>query len=296
MRQAAAPLEREPMSTPAPESESASVSGSAPESASASESAPDPFPSDPRTADGGLWLAASRVARAGGHILETLGHLRLDARDRSAASLARLRAERLQRMADRLCRVHGFDVRSSGKLPQGPVVLVANHQSYIDAPVLAALTPCAPIAKNELGGWPFLGGAARALGVLFVDRADAWSGARALRAALRSLARGVSVLGFPEGTTTSGSGELLAFRRGLFGVARIAGVPVVPAAIVYQSREAPWVGDQWFVPHYLRTARRTRTGITIALGAPIDPTSCHCAEDLAHLARSRIFQLVRGHS
>jgi len=237
-------------------------------------------------------LAASRVARAGGYILEAVGQLRFEARDFSTAELHRARAERLQRVADRICRVHGFDVTVRGKLPQVPSVLVANHVSYVDAPIVAALAPCVPIAKDELAGWPFVGAGARSLGVVFVRRGDAWSGARALRAAMRALASGVSVLGFPEGTTTRGD-DPLPFRRGLFGVARLAGAPIVPVAIAYASPDVAWIGEDWFLPHYLRTAMRARTAATITLGAPLAPDAYGCAEDLAHAARSRIAQLLR---
>src|SRR5207245_1003035 len=149
-----------------------------------------------------------------------------------------------------VCRLHGFRFEVEGTLPSGPAVMVANHISYVDAPVLMSLQPCRPIAKAEIGHWPLIGDGARSLGVVFVRRGDPHSGAVALRQGLRALAAGVSVLGFPEGTTTTGN-RLLPFRRGLFGLARLAGVPIVPIGIAYASPEVAWVGDDWFVTHYL---------------------------------------------
>jgi 1-acyl-sn-glycerol-3-phosphate acyltransferase len=100
------------------------------------------------------------------------------------------------------------------------------------------------------------------------------------------------VLGFPEGTTSDGS-CLLPFRRGLFGVARLAGVPVIPIALAYDDPDAPWVGDRWLIPHYLATAARSATRVAVAIGAPLWPTG-ESAETLAHVARTRIQRMLRG--
>ena len=206
------------------------------------------------------------------------------------ASSPSARALGLYNASVALCRSHGFDVRCRGHLPGGPVVIVANHLSWVDPLALASLTPSMPIAKGEIADWPLVGDATRSLGVAFVRRGDAHSGARALKMALRALRRGVSVIGFPEGTT---SRELLPFKRGMFGLAQLAGVPIVPAAITYADPRIAWIGDDWFVPHYFRTVSRERTPVHIQLGRPIAPTLALRPEELAQLARSRIADLTR---
>jgi 1-acyl-sn-glycerol-3-phosphate acyltransferase len=237
-------------------------------------------------------LIPGRLARMGGHVLESVGRFRMQTRGLEPAARYRLRAERLRQVSADVCRVHGFDMRVRGTLPAGPVVLVANHLSYIDALVLTGLTPCTPIAKGEVRGWPVVGAGADALGVVFVKRGDAYSGARALREGLRLLRAGVSVLGFPEGTTSDGA-DVLPFRRGLFGIARIANVPVVPMCLRYPSQELCWVGDQWFVPHYLRTAMRSRSLAEIYIGEPVDPHSVGSVDELTQRVRSQIRSLIR---
>lgn len=189
-----------------------------------------------------------------------------------------------------LCRSHGFDVRCRGHLPGGPVVIVANHLSWVDVPVLGTLTPSMMIAKGEIADWPFIGEMSHKFGVGFVRRGDAHSGARALKQSLRALRRGVSVVGFPEGTT---SRELLPFKRGMFGLAQLAGVPIVPAAISYTDPKLAWIGDDWFVPHYFRTVSRERTPVHIQLGRPIAPSLALRPEELAQIARARIAELSR---
>src|SRR4051794_8151605 len=92
-------------------------------------------------------LAASRIARLGGHALEAIGKSRVELRGIEGGALRRARADRLQQMCVDVCRVHGFRLRVSGRVPTSPVVLVSNHLSYVDAPVLGSLMPCVPIAK-----------------------------------------------------------------------------------------------------------------------------------------------------
>jgi lyso-ornithine lipid O-acyltransferase len=236
-------------------------------------------------------LAVTRLARTGGHVFESIGRFRLDAAGEDRSRALELRGERLQRVAHELCRVHGFDIRLEGVLPSRPAILIANHVSYVDAPVLASLAPCTVVAKGEIRRWPILGAGAAALGVLFVERGDAHSGALALRQSLRALAAGVSVLGFPEGTTTEGD-DVLPFRRGLFGLARIAGVPVVPIAIHYSSPSMRWFGDTWFLPHYLRTAMQPSSLVHVRVGRAIQPATFDSAEDLAHRARSAVRSML----
>jgi 1-acyl-sn-glycerol-3-phosphate acyltransferase len=234
-----------------------------------------------------LARAASRVMSVGGHALETIGRARWNFRrdDRRA------RAALLHETCVRVCELHGFSVEVEGAPPSGPCLLVANHLSYIDPLILGSLSPCVPVAKAEIAGWPIVGAGAQALGVLFVKRGDAWSGARALRSSLRSLQAGVPVLGFPEGTTSHG-GDVLPFYRGLFGIAARARVPVVPLALRYDDPQAAWVGDTWFLPHYLRTAMRPQTRAFVRVGEPMDPSGA--ADTLADAARTRVTALLRG--
>jgi 1-acyl-sn-glycerol-3-phosphate acyltransferase len=123
----------------------------------------------------------------------------------------------------------------------------------MDPLVVSAAAPCVSIAKGETADWPLIGRGLRALGVLFVRRGDAHSGAVTLRRALRALRRGAAVLNFPEGTTSDGR-HVGDFRRGIFGLATLAGVPVVPTRIVYSNESAHWYGGQSFLPHYWKLA------------------------------------------
>lgn len=183
------------------------------------------------------------------------------------AEAMRRQADAFQDVTARLVERHGVWVRTSGAVPAEPCIVVANHLGYLDPLLLPSLVRCQPIAKVEAGTWPLIGPALHRLGLNFVDRGCAASGARALRRARRALRAGVSVLVFPEGTTTYGD-TVLPFHRGIFGIARQLAVPVVPTAIRFDDRDTCWVGDTPFGPHYLRTAARRSIGLEVQFGAP----------------------------
>ncbi|MBS1123494.1 MAG: hypothetical protein H6Q90_5722 [Deltaproteobacteria bacterium] len=228
---------------------------------------------------------ALRIGRCTVAVLDAIGRARL-ARDGIAG-----RASRLHAACAEIAAIHRLGVRIHGTWPTGPVVIVANHVSYLDAIALAAALPCAPIAKGEVASWPMIGTAASQLGVIFVARDSAWSRVRALRRAHAALRAGVSVVNFPEGTTTDGT-KLLPFQRGIFGLARLAGVPVLPVA-VRCARELAWHGNAPFIPHYLSMARLAAPELRLELGQPIDPTQFASAEEVAALAHHRIAYMLR---
>lgn len=190
-----------------------------------------------------------------------------------------------------MCNLHAIDVRVVGERPAGPVLYVANHVGYFDPLVIGGLTACVSIAKRELLSWPFVGRRLRDLGVVFVDRGNPWSGARAIRVMLRAFRVGASVLNFPEGTTSDGV-SVLPFRRGAFGAARMAGVPIVPVRVDYEDPRVAWIGDATFLPHYLALLARGAIRAQVSFGEPIYPRAGECARDLAAVARRAVEDLA----
>ncbi len=243
------------------------------------------------TARGRVARGSARIARLGFTTLLTAGRLR-GLRAMGANDSARERALVLRDASRRVLDLHGVTVDAEGPVPLGPVVLVANHVSWLDPLVVASLVPCAPISKADVSRWPVVGTLAGELGVIFFSRGDARSGARVLRAASAALERGVPVLNFPEGTTTTG-GTVLPFRKGVFGLALRSKLPVVPIALRYDPPDLAWVGEEAFLPHYLRLATGRRAQVQVRLGAPILPASNEDASDLAHAAWERLSDLLQ---
>ncbi len=204
----------------------------------------------------------------------------------------RRQAQGAQRLAGRLLELNGLHLAVTGLLPSRPSVLVCNHLGYWDPVLLGAVLPLAAIAKSELASWPVLGRCGRALGTLYVRRGDANDGARVLRLALRRLLGGVHLLNFPEGTTTNGEG-VLPFRRGVFGIAARASVPVVPVALRLWPADAAWLGGEPFLPHYRRHWQRG--GVVearVRFGRPLNPRDFSGARACAAEARAQVETLL----
>jgi 1-acyl-sn-glycerol-3-phosphate acyltransferase len=195
-------------------------------------------------------------------------------------------------LAETMCAMHGIEVRPRGALPRGPAVLVANHISYLDPLAIMSVVPSLGIAKHEVARWPLLGELARGLDMLLVDRADPHSGARVLLRARTLLARGASILVFPEGTTTPGH-DVLPFKRGMFGLARRLALPVVPIALDYLDDRVAWVGDSSFLPHYLKTSGYPRVIARLEFGEPMFAAPREGAEQFAARVRERLRSRLR---
>lgn len=93
------------------------------------------------------------------------------------------------------------DGASPPRTPGRGRMVVADHRSTADILVLLRAFGGHMVSRADLARWPLVGKAARAVGTLFVERGDAVSGARALRTIRTTLARGATVIVFPEGTT-----------------------------------------------------------------------------------------------
>ncbi|MDX2023037.1 MAG: lysophospholipid acyltransferase family protein [Deltaproteobacteria bacterium] len=203
-----------------------------------------------------------------------------------------LAAQRLQKLAIDLCRSHGIAIDVQGVVPDKPVVMVANHVSYVDTLVLPSLVPATCVAKKEVAAWPGVGGLAASFGTLFVERGNPHSGAVALRQALRALSAGVSVIAFPEGTTSPGD-RLLPFHRGIFGLAILQNVPVLPITLTYSDSSVAWVGEDPFLNHYLRVASRRETRVTVRVAPLLSPRLFGGARALAKAAQLVIAEGLR---
>jgi 1-acyl-sn-glycerol-3-phosphate acyltransferase len=113
-----------------------------------------------------------------------------------------------------------------------PCIVVANHASYLDGVVLAAVLPpyFGFVIKREMAGVPLASTLLRRIGAEFVERRDRARGAGDTRRLLRRAAGGQSLVFFPEGTFGAQVG-LLRFHIGAFAAAARAELPVVPLAI-----------------------------------------------------------------
>lgn len=107
-------------------------------------------------------------------------------------------------------------------------VYVVNHVSIMDIPaILHAVPDHGFVAKRELSRVPFFGAAARAVGVVYIDRENRKSAFAAYDEAAQKVREGRSVIVFPEGTRGPNY-SLRPFKKGPFVLAIRAGVPIIP--------------------------------------------------------------------
>lgn len=175
----------------------------------------------------------------------------------------------------------GVDISVRGApVQEGPVLLVGNHISYLDIPVL--LSKCRGlsfVAKSEVRKWPVIGAGAVTLGTTFVDRADK-SGRTATREQIAgALKSGARIAVFPSGTTCVD--ESKSWKRGAFEIAKQIGIPIQPFRLIYEPlRVAAYIDKDFFPVHLFHLAQAERITGLLEFHPPVsveDPESC-CAK------------------
>jgi 1-acyl-sn-glycerol-3-phosphate acyltransferase len=124
-----------------------------------------------------------------------------------------------------------IEVQGSEQRLSGPRILVANHQSRLDSPVLLALEPrlCGPV-RGYMLRVPLLARGIRLLGFFDTDTGE-WESIEAMhRSADEARARGGGLLFYPEGTRSKDA-EVVPFRRGAFRTAVDHDLPIQPVVI-----------------------------------------------------------------
>jgi 1-acyl-sn-glycerol-3-phosphate acyltransferase len=197
---------------------------------------------------------------------------------RAAEIISRLWARAFFRLAGYSLSVEGDPRRAGG----GPVILVANHSSYLDAVVLMAALPAGFLftAKQELRGKMIIRTFIRKVGYLMLDRLDFSKSVEDSRRIEEALRQGRPILVFPEGTFSRIRG-LRPFRLGAFKIAVERSVPVCPVAI-RGTREILWPGS-WFPK---------RGTIRVIIGDPMPPKG-HDLQEIVRLRDAAKAEIIR---
>lgn len=187
-----------------------------------------------------------------------------------------------------LARILGLTLKVWGTPIPGPVLMVSNHISWLDVVVLGTQAPVTFVAKREVASWPLLGFLARRSGTLFVTRDSVRATAGLVRAIASRLDAGEQVVVFPEGTTTAGE-TVLPFSRAVFQAVSGTAVPIQPVALRYLGKamqQAPFIGDDAFLPHLMRVLSLDSVAVTVLWFRPIPADERR--EVLAERARAAI--------
>ena len=179
------------------------------------------------------------------------------------------RQMRVQVWSRQLLRVLGIKLHVQGRTDlSGPLLLVANHISWLDITALHAARFCRFVAKSDVKAWPLIGMLAAGVGTLFIQRESRRDAMRVVHGMADQLQAADVLAVFPEGTTSEGH-TLLPFHGNLLQAAINANAPVQPVALHFvdtngQPSFAPcYVGDESLLTSLWRTL--ITPGITVVL-------------------------------
>jgi 1-acyl-sn-glycerol-3-phosphate acyltransferase len=191
---------------------------------------------------------------------------RLDAAQREA---------RVQTWARSMLGVFGIALEVHGVPPAvGPVLLVANHISWLDILVIHAARHCRFVAKADLRHWPLVGRLATGGGTLYIERDSRRDALRVVHRMAECLRAGDVLAVFPEGTTSDGA-ALLPFHANLLQAAISADAPAQPVGLTFvetatraRSSAPAYVGDDSLVVSLWRTLVAPPLTAIVSYGEP----------------------------
>ena len=170
------------------------------------------------------------------------------------------REARVQNWARKMLVLLGIGLELRGSPPvAGPVLLVANHISWLDILVMHAGRYCRFVSKADVKRWPLIGALATGAGTIYIERESRRDALRVVHHIAESLQRGEVVAVFPEGTTSDGV-ALLPFHANLIQAAISAHAPVQPVALSFLDSKTGacsltpcYIGDDTLVGSLWRT-------------------------------------------
>lgn len=170
----------------------------------------------------------------------------------------------------------GLRVRRLGQLPRGdtPLMVAANHVSWLDVFALLAHLPVVFVAKSEIRDWPLLGQLVAGAGTVFIERRRGRHAREANAHIARVMTAGGTIAVFPEGTTTLGD-RLLPFHAALFQSVIAAAGQVQPVALRYglpngePTTRAAYVDGVTLLESVWRITRTNGLVVQMHLTAPV---------------------------
>ncbi|MDM7456271.1 MAG: lysophospholipid acyltransferase family protein [Tepidimonas sp.] len=189
------------------------------------------------------------------------------------------RAARIQAWSARALAILGVVLRTDGELPlRGPLLVVANHVSWLDILAIDAARPCRFVSKSDVRHWPLLGRLVAGAGTLFIERDRKRDALRVVHHLAERLQAGDVLAVFPEGTTSDGR-TVLPFHANLLQAAVATGAPVQPLGLAYRPaaagpdtlarHDAPvYVGDATLIASLWRVLTATDLAVHLRWGVP----------------------------
>jgi len=202
---------------------------------------------------------------------------------------ARQRMQRVGWWSARLLRVLGISLEAQGTPHAGPLLIVANHVSWLDILAINAVQPARFVSKADVRRWPLIGYLVACGGTLFIERERKRDALRVVHQIAQALTAREIVAVFPEGTTGEGR-TVLPFHANLLQAAIATETPVQAITLRYRdatsafSPAAAYVGDTSLV--------QSMWWIACAQGLVVQ-VDVQAAQATRHLDRRALAALLR---
>lgn len=201
----------------------------------------------------------------------------------------------------RLLTILGLRINVFGTPAPAPVLVVANHISWVDIAAIGASVPAHFVAKSEIRSWPVIGWLAAQAGTIYIKRGDRSASAAVETGMVTVLKQNESIVLFPEGTSTNGL-TVQSFHARLFASAIKAGVLVQPVALRYPDVHnhihpaAPFIGQDTLVHHLWRLVRARGDMRVEVHFLPVESSQNVSARTLATQARLAILRCTQNNA
>jgi 1-acyl-sn-glycerol-3-phosphate acyltransferase len=196
------------------------------------------------------FLALTKVLRCLAHLFRGMFTMLLHF---GANATLEQKSHHISQWAQRFLRILQVQLHTSGHaVTRGPLLVVANHISWLDVLVLLAAQPVCFVSKSEVKRWPVIGWLATNAGTLYIERASRRDAMRVVHHIAAALtvsdnAQPSIIAVFPEGTTSDGA-QVLPFHGNLIQAALSAGAPIQPVSLRFIN---PATGGLSMTPAYV---------------------------------------------
>ena len=210
-----------------------------------------------------------------------------------------------------VCRLIGVRITIEGRIAADkPVLIVSNHTSWLDIPVLSAVAPVSFVAKKEVARWPFVSSLARLQRTVFVDRERRGAVGETTNEIMTRLQGGDTIVLFAEGTSSDGN-RVLPFKTALFAAAKPSAKAATQApdavvqtlSLVYTRLHGVpfgragrplvgWYGDMEMQSHAWQLLKSGPLDVYIRIGPPVPLESFADRKDLARRSEDEVRENV----
>jgi len=186
----------------------------------------------------------------------------------------------IQYLAKRLLRILKIKITLSGEvlkfLGKDSYLVVSNHISWLDIPVIFSLKPMTFVSASDVKTWPIIGMLAKISGAIFVERNRKSSLVEVIQAMNHHFKNEKRSICFPEGVTSNGY-QVLPFKSNLFQSAFESNVLLLPLSIKYKennvlTNRTSFHGSTTLFQSFKRVAKSNLIEVVVDIGRPIKPS------------------------